>query len=69
MKRYRPTDLSRSVCTLMIVCFAAASAQAQMFGIPPASSGNPAWKEISGLLSEEEPLACFIWEAGSGQSG
>jgi len=66
MKRYRLSDSMRSVCTLLIVCFATASAQAQMFGIPPAQSGNLAWKEISGLLSEQEPLVCLIWnESGT----
>ena len=66
MIRYRLSGFLCSVCSLLIVALAASVSQAQMFGVPPAQSGNPAWKEITGLLSEDEPLTCLIWnESGS----
>lgn len=51
----------RSAIAVLLVAFLASFADAQMFGIPPARSGKAAWKEVSGLVSEEQPIASFLW--------
>ena len=55
----------RSAIAILLVAFSTTSASAQMFGMPPAPAGNAAWKEVTGLVPEEEPLVCIVWnEAG-----
>ena len=58
----------RATLPLLIVGLLATIAQAQMFGVPAAKS-DTAWNEVCGLLSEEEPLACLIWNASGELDG
>ncbi len=66
MRRNSLSKLSRCVLSLTIAIIFAPSLFGQMFGMPPAEKGNPAWNEISGLLPEDEPIACWMWnESGA----
>ncbi len=62
--------LSRSaavlVTALTVAVLFTASAQGQMFGMPAPEKGNAAWKEVTSLMPEDEPIGCWIWnEAGT----
>ena len=61
MGRNRFQFAIRSALAVLLVTFPATFAAAQMFGIPPAGSANPAWGEVTGLVSEDQPIASFIW--------
>lgn len=55
----------RFATTCLLLALLTSFANAQMFGMPPAQTNNAAWEEIIGLVPEEEPIACVIWnEAG-----
>ena len=56
----------RSAIAIFLVAFSTNLASAQMFGMPPAQAGTTAWKEVTGLVPEEEPLICIVWNE-SGQ--
>ncbi len=58
--------VSRSAIALTIAVLFASLVDAQMFGIPAPEKGNRAWKEVTALMPEDEPIACWIWnEAGT----
>ncbi|QEG24323.1 DUF1559 domain-containing protein [Mariniblastus fucicola] len=51
---------------LVIAAFFMSPVNGQVFGIPTAEKGNPAWQDIIDRMPEDEPMACLIWnEPGS----
>ena len=66
MQRNFSTILFSTAVTFLLAVSWVSSTQAQMFGMPPAKKDNVAWKEITGLLPDDQPLACWVWnEAGA----